>query len=277
MSLSLGLSVRLQQDRCRMQMQYGCHGMVWYGCRCRPCRRCCSPSHMEFDSVWYYYLNKVHYLIMATTGINRCGKIRNERVTEGTSLLPTPTLPSASHRRQNVIIAFVIVALVCATSIVLLLLHTVDGDGAPPSKINYEANANSKTLSSSKIRHDIVEHHQVEKVHVNMPTPILYLSDKHQQDTQLSSLRWGILGLGMHVICSCGSVHLHHVPFFNVSCCFCFRSPSSTPNPLILLQRRTNSTRFHIHINRFRVQYHCRSISNIVTPDHRHCPRQQIG
>ena len=253
---------------------------IWYGCRCRPCScRRCSPSHREFDSAWYYYLNNVHHLIMATTGINRYGKIRNERVTEGTSLLPTPTLPSASHRRQNVIIAFVIVAIVCATSIVLLLLHTGDGDGAPPSKFNYEANANSKTLSSSKIRHDIVEHHQVEKVHANMHTPMLYLSDKHQQDTQLSSLRWGILGLGMHVICSFGSVHLHHTTclFFNVSCCFCFRSPSPTPNPLILLQRRTNSTRFHIHINRFRVQCHCRSISNIVTPDHRHCPRQQIG
>jgi hypothetical protein len=133
---------------------------------------------------------------MATTGINRYGKVRNERVTEGTSLLPT--LPSASHRRQNVIIAFVIVALVCATSIVLLHLHTVDGDGAPPSKFNYDENANSKTSSSSKIRHDIVEHHQVEKVHVNMPPPMLYLSDKHQQDTQLSSLRWGILGLGRY-------------------------------------------------------------------------------
>lgn len=184
---------------------------------------------------------------MTISGINRNGNIQNEHPTETTSLLATITSSSSSslsslhafcqrHRRNDdqnavedktkntpqwwkIIIVFIIGLLAIVSPTIVLVRRTNTGTDEPSTRpvhneYNYNENTTSiTTISSSNIRHDIVEHYQPEKLHVTMPTPTMYLSEKKQHQQQqsnheedenspLSSLRWGILGPGM---CAVGS------------------------------------------------------------------------
>jgi len=187
---------------------------------------------------------------MAIAGINRDDDVRDEHSDESTSLLWPSSLSqpprrnnsqndsdamSYSRRWCNIIIVSIIVIVAITFSTTMLLhrtrFHSDDG-GAPSLPIRedykYDENTNSMTsISSSNIRHDIVENYQPEKLHVNMPPPILYLSKIHEQQQQNQSnrdenensllpLRWGILGLGMCVIGQC-YVCMHYIPISTVS------------------------------------------------------------
>lgn len=169
---------------------------------------------------------------MKIFGFNRDGDVRN---TEATSLLATrsSSFSSLHHRpkpAQNeigdsmnspqwrkIISVFIIsiLAIYFPTFALLRYIRTLPAGGAPSAhpvrnEYNYDENTETITiLSSSNVRHDIVEHYQPEKIHVIMPSPTLYLSEKQQRhqdqsihdeskNLPLSSLRWGILGLGMH-------------------------------------------------------------------------------